>query len=220
MRVKMLWVLTVMAVTVTTMAVAAVRVDEIPEYNASKYSQKVTGCDLLAGHPNDPYKVVVGLEKRDMDLPAAIAACKVAVERDPKNPRLNYQLARVYGYSGQGEKALPYRATALATGYPQAMMVYGFLYHSGWNKMPLDKCLAGELQHRSALHGLASTRFVWWALEGDWDGCSGVKVDLQEMLGFLDAADKGFVAGSSDPYPKAINDMLRDKIKARMAKKK
>ena len=74
-KTKMLWVLAV-----TTMTVGAVRADEILKYDPSKYSQKVTGCDLLAGHPNDPYKVVVGLEKRDMDLPGAIGACQAAVE--------------------------------------------------------------------------------------------------------------------------------------------
>ena len=72
------------------------------------------------------------------------------------------------------------------------------------------------LQQRSARDGLAAVRFVWWALEGDFDGCSGVKVDLEEMLGFLDAADKQ----TSDPFPKAVNDLLRDKIKARMGKKR
>lgn len=113
-KIKMLW-----ALALSTMIAGAVGATEMPKYDPTKYSQKVTGCDLLAGHPNDPHKVVVGLEKRDMDLPAAIAACKVAVERDPTNPRLNYQLGRALGYSGLGSQAGSYRQAALATGYPQ-----------------------------------------------------------------------------------------------------
>lgn len=202
--------------TLTMVSAGSVGAVEIPKYDPTKYSNKVTGCDLLAGHPQDPHKVVVGIETKDMDLPAAVGACKAAVERDPTNPRLNYQLGRSLGYSGLGAQALPYREVALAAGYPQAVMVYGFLHLTGWNEARLDKCLAGELHYRSARDGLAAERFVWWALDGAFDGCATVKVDNKEMLGFLDAADKK----TRDAYPRAINEMMRQKINARMAKKK
>ena len=216
MRIKMLWVLTVTTMAMTTMAVAAVRVDEIPKYDASKYSQKVTGCDLLAGHPKDPYKVVVGLEKMDMDLPGAIGACRAAVARDPTNPRLNYQLARVYGYSGMGEKAYPYRDTALAAGYPQSVMVYGLLHMTGQNKARKDKCLAGELLHRSALlYGRGQINFVLWSLRGEFAGCS-VKQDPKEMLEFLEAADQH----ASNYLQKTVIEMAREQVKALMEGKR
>lgn len=209
-KTKMLWVLAV-----TTMTVGAVRADEILKYDPSKYSQKVTGCDLLAGHPNDPYKVVVGLEKRDMDLPGAIGACQAAVERDPKNPRLNYQLARVYGYSGLGEKGYLYRDVALAADYPQAVMVYGLLHMTGQNKARKDKCLAGELLRRSALvYDRGQINFVLWSLRGEFAGC-GVKQDPKEMLELLEAADRQ----ASNYLQKTVIEMAREQVTARMEKK-
>lgn len=198
----------------TAMGASAAHAIDLPKFDPSKYSQKVTGCDLLAGHPNDPHKNVVGLEKRDMDLPAAIAACKVAVERDPTNPRLNYQLGRVLGYSGKGDQAYKYREVALAAGYPQAVMVYGFMHLNGQNFAKVDKCLSGELHQRAARDGLAPERFVWWVLEGAFDGCPGVKVDYQELLKYLDEVDKK----TGDAYVHSINDNMRKRIKAKLGK--
>lgn len=190
---------------------------ETLKFDTSKYSQKVTGCDLLAAHPDDPNKVAPGLKQSQIDLPAAIGACQAAVARDPANPRLNYQLGRVYGYSGQGEKAGPYRDAALAADYPQALFVYGFLHLSGENKATKDLCLAGELIRRSALYGRIAGQigFPLWSLKGEFEGCA-VKQDPQEMLGFLAAADEQ----TGDFYQETAIELLQDRIKARIAGKK
>ena len=66
-----------------------------------------------------------------MDFEKAQAACEEAVRNDPDNPRLNYQLGRVYGYSGQWPKAMPYRLKAVEAEYPQSLFVIGYLYFSG-----------------------------------------------------------------------------------------
>jgi hypothetical protein len=198
------------------LAAAPAVADEALKFDASKYSQEVTGCDLLASHPDDPFKVAPGLQKPQMDLPAAIGACQAAVARDPANPRLNYQLGRVYGYSGQGEKAGPYRDVALAADYPQALFVYGFLHLDGENKATKDPCLAGELMRRSALYGRIAGQigFPFWSLKGRFAGCA-VKQDPKEMLGFLEAADKQ----TSDFYRETAIELLQDRIKARLASK-
>ncbi|MGE0580611.1 MAG: hypothetical protein AB7P31_00555 [Steroidobacteraceae bacterium] len=198
-----------------TLAVAPAFADELLKFDASKYSQAVTGCDLLAAHPDDPYKVAPGLQKPQMDLPAAIGACQAAVARDPANPRLNYQLGRVYGYSGLGEKAAPYRDAALAADYPQALFVYGFLHLDGENKATKDPCLAGELMRRSALYGRIAGQvgFPFWSLKGRFVGCA-VKQDPREMLEFLEAADRQ----TTDFYRETAIELLQDRIKAQMAK--
>ena len=47
---------------------------EFKSFNKEKYSQTITECDRVAAHPDDPLRVARGVETREMDLPAAIAA--------------------------------------------------------------------------------------------------------------------------------------------------
>ena len=49
---------------------------EFKNFDKEKYSQTVTDCDRVAAHPDDPLRVARGVETREMDLPAAIAACR------------------------------------------------------------------------------------------------------------------------------------------------
>jgi len=193
---------------------AAPAAPDFEPFDPSKYSQAVTECDRLAAHPDDPYHVAPGRERKDIDLPAAIAACEEAVRKDPVNPRLNYQLARVYGYSGMGEKAIPYRAAAVDADYPQSLFVVGYLHLLGLNKQPQDTCRAAELIRRSAQQGRLAGQvgFVRWSLNGTFAGCP-VKQDPAEMLGFLEAAKKG-VGG--DFYKNQLVDLLTEQVQARM----
>ena len=77
---------------------------EFADYDYDQFSQAVTLCDQLAAHGRDPGHVAPAVDSATMDKPAAIGACHNAVSNDPENPRLNYQLGRAYGYSGQGER--------------------------------------------------------------------------------------------------------------------
>ena len=86
---------------------------DFADYDYGRFSQTVTLCDRLAAHGRDPGHVAAAVDSAAMDKPAAIKACHDAVSNDPDNPRLNYQLGRAYGYSGQGERAMPYRLKAL-----------------------------------------------------------------------------------------------------------
>ncbi len=185
-----------------------------PSYDATRFSREPTACDLLAAHPDDPQRVAPGRERADIarDYPGAIAACESAVARDPENPRLRYQLARVLGYSGQGKLAMPHREKAIAGRYPQALFVNGFLYLTGQNENPKDPCKAGELMRESAIEGRLAglLGFPRYALLGTFAGCA-VKQDRAEMLGFLDAARQQ-VAG--DFYRTMLVDLLRDDLQA------
>ena len=181
-------------------AAGAAGAEDAPvRFDPSKYSQVPTACDVLASHPDDPNRVAPGRDRAEIakDFPGAIAACRSAVDRDPGNPRLQYQLARVFGYSGQGKLAMPHRAIAVEGHYPQALFVVGYLYLTGQNENPKDSCRAGELIRESAIEGRIAGQigFPRYAMQGLFEGCD-VEVERTEMLGFLDA-----VAASPRPLP-------------------
>ncbi|MFN2099904.1 tetratricopeptide repeat protein [Altererythrobacter sp. MF3-039] len=162
---------------------------EITTFDPANHSQEPTECDKLASHPEDPFSVWEGKSSsRDIDLPAAIEACRKAVEADPANPRLNYQLGRVYGYSQRGDEAMPYRNAAIEGGYPQSLFVIGYIYIEGMN-IEQDVCLGAELMRLSAFAGrfAGQVGFPHYVLSGRFDDCPVTK-DTDEMLGMLAAA--------------------------------
>lgn len=197
-----------------TASVAAA--DTLKTWDPAPYSQSVTECDRLASHGEDPHSVAPGVSRADMDFDAAIAACTAAVADDPKNPRFRYQLARVYGYSGQGEKAYPHRAAAIEADYPQALFVNGYLHLLGINKAPKDVCRAGELIRRSAQYGRLAGQvgFPHYAMRGVFDGCD-VRIDAAEMLTFLSAAKEA----TTGYYDGLLVEALTDQVKARWPEK-
>ena len=181
------------------------------KFDVSRYSQTVTGCDQLTAHPDDPFRVAPGVERSDIDLPAAIAACELAVSRDPSNPRLRYQLGRVYGYSGQGEKGVSHREAAVAADYPQALFVIGYLHLEGLNKARKDVCRAAELIHRSALFGRFAglVGYPMWVMQGRFEGCPTPQ-DPQQLRAFLEQAS----TQTSDFYKQSLIGELRSKLAA------
>jgi TPR repeat protein len=184
-------------------------------FDKSQYSQEVTECDRLAAHGDDPFAVAPGRERAEIDLPRAIAACREAVRKDPKNPRLHYQLGRVLGYSGRGAEALANRQAAADANYPQALFVVGYITLFGMNQQPQDTCKAGELLRRSAQQQRLAGQlgFPFYVLQGRFDACPNVRRDTAEMLGFI-AAARQQIAG--DYYKGLLADELEAKLKARL----
>lgn len=165
---------------------------DIATYDRAKFSREVTDCDRLAGHPNDPERVTEGVSEQAMDKPAAIKACHAAVANDAENPRLNYQLARAYGYSGLHAEGAQYRMKALNAGYPQSLFVFGYIRISGWDGAQKDPCYGGELVRRSAVAGRFAglVGFPHYALTGQFKSCESYPViDPAELHSFLDAAE-------------------------------
>lgn len=174
-------------------AAEPVSLDELQTYDRSEWSRETTQCDRLAGHPNDPERVGDGVERPAIDLEAAIDACRSAVVDDPDNPRLNYQLARVYGYSGRHDEGDAYRNTALAAGYPQSLFVVGYIRLEGWDGRGKDPCYGGELIRRSALAGRYAglVGFPHYALSGLFNECEAYpEVDKAELARFLEQAEE------------------------------
>ena len=198
-------------VAVCGLLLAAGALAETLQWDPSTYSQEVTPCDVEASHGDDPYSVAPGVSQQGMDFDAAIAACEAAVAADPGNPRLRYQLARVYGYSGQGEKAYPHREAAIAADYPQALFVNGYLHFLGINKARKDVCRAGSLFRRSAQYGRLAGQvgFTRYALDGVFEGCD-VTIDPGELMGFLRAAE----AANTGYYESMLIGMLKKEVNA------
>ncbi|MEM9495437.1 MAG: hypothetical protein AAGA09_05500 [Pseudomonadota bacterium] len=175
-----------------TPALAADPFANIKTYDRDAHNRKETLCDQLAGHPNDPEAVARGVSQEEMDKPAAIAACLAAVENDPDNPRLNYQLARAYGYSGLHEEGDPYRTKALEAGYPQSLFVVGYIRIEGWDGREADPCYGGELVRRSAQAGRLAglVGFPHYVQTGRLDRCGAYPVvRREEIQSFLQNAE-------------------------------
>jgi len=188
-----------------------VPLDEIGVYSADDYSSEVTECDRLAAHPSDPNAVTDGVSRTGMDIPAAIEVCRKAVAADPENPRLNYQLARAYGYSGMHEEAESYREAALRAGYPQSLFVMGYILVTGWSGTEIDPCYGGELIRRSAAAGRYAglVGFPYYAVKGTFTGCDDLEVSAAQLEAMLDAATER----GPDYYQGLLIDLLRDRVK-------
>lgn len=172
-------------------AAPAFAVDGVKPGGKPWWSQEVTECDRQASHDDDPWHVSPGKERRDMNFETAIPACLEAVTKDPENPRLNYLMGRLYGYSGQWQKAMPYRMKAVDAKYPQSLFVIGWLYLSGDTIDEKNPCKtvvmwreSAKLERMAALVGLPH----YYKL-GAFKGC-GVDIPAQEMVGYLDVAAK------------------------------
>lgn len=193
---------------------AAAAVAAIP-FDPSKYSQAITDCDRIASHPEDPLRVSAGRERSEIDLPRAIELCRAAVQADPKNPRLNYLLGRVLGYSGRGAEGIANRQAAVDADYPQALFVIGYITLFGMNQQPQDTCKAGDLLRRSALQQRLSGQlgFPRYVLMGKFDACPNVRRDTAEMLGFIAAARQQL---QGDYYQGLLADVLEEQLKQRL----
>lgn len=209
---KLFTVLIAISITVVSSAMAD-PFDDIKTYNRDDYSREITQCDILAAHSDDPEHISEGVSQANMDKPIAIKACLQAIAQDPENPRLNYQLARAYAYSGLHEESDPYRIKALNAGYPQSLFVIGYIRLEGWDGRGSDACYGGELIRRSALAGRFAglVGFPHYAQMGQFENCPDYpKVNHTEIKGFLEEAQK-----NTDDYYQLL---LIESLKAGMAK--
>jgi hypothetical protein len=155
-----------------------------------------TECDRLASNPEDPDRVAPGVERKDVDLPRAIAVCEAELAADSTNARTRYQLARVLFYAGQTERAAKEMQTAADAGYRQAQFVFGALISNKRNDAPTDICVAEQYWLLSARNGRQAARvsYVRHFLNGRFDSCKR-GADLAEMNRFLTEA-----AGAASNY--------------------
>ena len=178
---------------------------EFKSFDKDQHSQTVTECDRVAAHPDDPLRVTRGVETREMDLPAAIAACRRDLAQDQSNPRLRYQLARALTYAGEVKEALPFIESSAAQKYPQSLFVTGYLYLSGAYQSPKDVCRAAELIYESAIYGRHAGQLGYPAyfLEGRFAACKTPQ-DKATLRALVEQARKAKL----DYYPSVLADVL------------
>ncbi|MGE0581514.1 MAG: hypothetical protein AB7P31_05210 [Steroidobacteraceae bacterium] len=167
----------------------------------------ITDCDRLAAHPEDPDAVAPGVPGSRVDIPSAVAACTSAVEREPANARLRYQLARVLAYSGDSRHATDEMKRAADGGHRQAQFVYGLLVDRGRPDAPTDICVAESYWLEAARAGRQAARviYVQRLFRGRFDGCR-VQATGAEIGQLLDAA----AADARDFNERLLVEALRD----------
>lgn len=182
---------------------------EFADYDYSRWSQEVTECDRLAAHGRDPGHVAPPVTRAEMNKEAAIEACETAVEAEPDNPRLNYQLGRAYGYSNRGAEAMPYRLKALEQEYPQSLFVIGYLHLLGIT-IEQDTCRGFELWQKAAHYRrlAALVALPRHYMNGDFAAC-GAEIPAGDLRAYLAEAR----TLSSDYYV----GMLVEELEARVA---
>lgn len=84
-------------------------------------------CDELAGHPDDPYKVGAGVSDELLEADEAAIACLDALDAEPTDPHLQFQLGRSLLALGEFEEAEVYLAESAEAGYPAASAHLGDL---------------------------------------------------------------------------------------------
>ena len=109
-----------------------------------------------------------------------------AIEADPDSARAHYQLARVYFYADQVDKAMPHLEIASAGNYRQAMFVLGYLLDVG---VEPDICRTEDLWLRSARAGrlAALVSYPHHVVRGRFDACE-IQASQAEMIEFLERA--------------------------------
>jgi hypothetical protein len=168
-----------------------------------------TECDRMTSNPEDPDRVAPGVERKDIDLPKAIAICEAELDSDSASARTRYQLARVLFYAGQTERAATEMRAAADAGYRQAQFVFGALISTKRNNAPADICLAEHYWLLAARNGRQAARvsYVRHFLNGRFDSCKP-GAELAEMKQFLDDA-----AGAVSNY---YEGMLIDDLGTRL----
>jgi len=174
----------------------------------------VTDCDRLASHPEDPDIITTGVSSSKVDVPKAIAACTTAVEKDPANARLRYQLARVLAYGGDSKRATEEMKRAADGGHRQAQFVYGLFVDRGRADAPTDICVAEDYWLKAARAGRQAARLIYaqHLFQGRFDPCV-VQATPSELGELLEAA----AAEGRDFYKRLLIDELRDRYAERMA---
>ena len=150
----------------------------------------IDACDRMAANPPDPDRVAPGVERKDVDLPKAIAACVAAVKIHPDVPRFSYQLGRVLFYDNQVAPALVSFQRAADAGYRQAKFMIGLLMTRKYAGVPQDDCRVAQVWAAAARQGHvnAAVSFVRDSLRGRFQGCPP-QATQSEMLAFLKAAE-------------------------------
>jgi tetratricopeptide (TPR) repeat protein len=142
-----------------------------PQVSGLPDGNGVTDCDRLASDPDDPQSIARGINSADIELERALEACVLALEFDPENPRLQYQLGRALYLAGDEEPAIELFDLADKSGYVMASYQLGeMLFLQG-----LDDAELLDAAHE----------YYASAAEGGYEAAKESIAQVQEMLSLL-----------------------------------
>jgi TPR repeat protein len=163
-----------------------------PAKSRTKYNPAgapVTECDTYAANPLDPERNSDGIAFDKIKPDLAVPVCESAVQMNPNNTRLIYQLGRAYQKKGNLSSALAQYRRAADQGYAAAQASLAFLYENGQG-VPKDDVQAVTWDRKAAEQGHAGAQQAL----GSWyeNGRGGVpKDDVQAVAWYRKAADQG-----------------------------
>jgi hypothetical protein len=101
---------------------------KIRQEELEKLSQSEQRCDLLAANPNDQNRIGEGVPFDALKVQAkeAVEVCDMATKQNPKEPRLQYQLARALQFSDR-KRAFALLQKLVSTRYPAAFDNIGWI---------------------------------------------------------------------------------------------
>ena len=167
-------------------------------------------CDRLTASRYDRTRLAPGVGRDQIDVPAAIAQCERDLAANPNDPRITFQLGRLYGYAGDRAKTRAMREASAAAGNHNAIFLLGYL---DWGAAKDDgaRCAAGRAMKLAADRGNYSAQLTVasYLLEGKFAPC-GALVGKAEATAYV-AAARPQVAGF-------FETRLADHLAAELAK--
>ena len=152
----------------------------------------IHACDRAAANPLDPNRPagVPGVDFNKIDITAAMPACKAALAAEPENPRLLYQMGRIFAVGTDYAQARSYFEKAAAASYAIARFDLAGVYLGGRGGLPKDDARFVSLITLASEQGLPAADY---ALGLYYEaGRAGLPKDPEQaMHHFTLAADKG-----------------------------
>jgi TPR repeat protein len=159
--------------------------------NAQVHSNFQTECDRLTAWPDDPRRIAPPVSWEDRDPARAIPACRAALDADPTNPRLMFQMGLALDKARRFQESFRFHMAAAQRGYPAAQWCAGFAYEQGLG-IARDEAQAARLYTDGAKAGYAPSQNALANLLADG---RGVDMDVQAaVVLYRRAADQDYWA--------------------------
>ena len=165
-----------------------------PMWNPASRTE-VIACDRLAASRYDRTRLAPPVARAAIDVPAAIAQCEADLKRFPGDPRITFHLGRLYGYTGDKQKALEARKASAAAGNHNVIFLLGYL---DWivAKDDASRCAAADQMKLGADRGNYSGQVIYASFfnEGRFAPCPNraSKTEVEAYLKGATSAVDGF----------------------------
>lgn len=122
--------------------------DRLPD-QAAGLNSLATDCDAVAGDPDDPMRLSPGIRWGLVNMRLALRTCLFELANAPENPRLLFQVGRLFDMSGRFGWAESFYGDAARAGYSAAYANLAYLSMTGRGK-PQDPAAAIPLLRKCA----------------------------------------------------------------------